>query len=516
MNNLKLVLLSAMLLTVNCLAAQDINQAFNFSNLSVQGTARSMGFGNGLGSIGGDFGSLSVNPAGLGVYRSSEIAITPTINMNNSSTDFLGVNTTDNNLSSNINHFGLVLTNAPKGERYEHRNWKTVSFAIGINKVADFNRNYSYTGKNTTSSASMELQADANKNPQDTGISGTLGYLGYQGYLLNIDSNNKFYSIVPYKGGINQTNSVQQSGGINEFVLSLGGNYKEKLMLGFTVGIPTVVYNLNSQYTETVASGNTSNTYNFTSFNYNQNISVTGGGINAKIGAILKLNDLIRIGASFHTPTYYSLEETSTPEMYSQVNGNKYALTVPNGALNQNIFDYTLTTPWKGVLSGAVILRKLGFITADVEYVDYSTMRYQYPGGYDNNNGTTFQQEASSMNSNISNSYQATVNYRLGAEIKLAQYLMVRGGVGYYGNPYKATSGSNYNAQRLDISCGLGFHFHHFFTDFGFLQSNYMRQEQPYSSVDYTNIPIGKIITIPTAKINYVLNTVALTIGFKF
>ncbi len=176
-----LVLLPALIFGSVAASAQDITEAYNLSNLTVQGTARSMGFGNALGSVGGDFSSLSVNPAGLGVYRSSELTFTPSLRINATSSEYTTVTTMDNNTHFNINNFGLVFTNAPKGKRYDDRNWKTVSFAFGMNRTADFNRNYTYQGKNTTSSGSQVFESDANLNP--TGVtdqnSSSLGYMGY-------------------------------------------------------------------------------------------------------------------------------------------------------------------------------------------------------------------------------------------------------------------------------------------------------------------------------------------------
>src|ERR1017187_3397559 len=86
--------------------AQDVREAYNLSNLTVQGTARSMGFGNALGSVGGDFSSLSVNPAGIGIYRSSEISFTPSLKINSATGDYAGTTTSDNNTRFGINNFG--------------------------------------------------------------------------------------------------------------------------------------------------------------------------------------------------------------------------------------------------------------------------------------------------------------------------------------------------------------------------------------------------------------------------
>ena len=53
--------------------AQNEVDALRFSQHYPVGTARSVGLGGAVGALGGDFTSLSVNPAGIGLYRQSEI-----------------------------------------------------------------------------------------------------------------------------------------------------------------------------------------------------------------------------------------------------------------------------------------------------------------------------------------------------------------------------------------------------------------------------------------------------------
>ncbi len=495
-------------------SAQDLTEAYGLSNLTVQGTARSMGFGNALGSVGGDFSSLSVNPAGLGVYRSSEFTFTPSLRINSTSSEYTNQTTADNNTHFNVNNFGMVFTRAPHGRHYDHRNWKAVSFAFGMNRTADFNNNYTYQGKNTTSSGSQVFESDANLDKADAGnaYGSTLGAMGYQSYLLNRNANGTYSSIVPFQGGVNQLKTVQQNGGVNEYLLSLGGNYKEKLMLGMTIGIPSINIQRNSTYSETLADGNTqANPGGFNSFTYNENTNITGAGINAKIGAIYKVNDLFRIGAAFHSPTYYSISDMSTPSLSSNADSS-------GSYFYHNRFDYNLTTPWKGVLSATVLLDKIGFITADYEYVDYSSMRYEYPGGMDNN-GNSLQLAQDAMNQQIKKTFQPASNFRLGAEGRLSKYFMIRAGFGYYGNAYtsygESTATSFYSTERIDLSCGLGFRFNHFFTDLGYVHSMYQGYEQPYT-IDYSGVNTGYAATVPTAKINYNVNNLALTVGMKF
>src|SRR5271170_4082159 len=97
MCNYKFLFLPAILGMTFSSFAQDVTEAYNLSNTTVQGTARSMGFGNALGSVGGDFSSLNVNPAGIGIYRSSELTFTPSLRVNSATGDYAGSSTTDNN-----------------------------------------------------------------------------------------------------------------------------------------------------------------------------------------------------------------------------------------------------------------------------------------------------------------------------------------------------------------------------------------------------------------------------------
>lgn len=507
----------SLLLTAYIVSAQDITEPYNFSNLTVQGTARSMGFGNALGSVGGDFSTLSVNPAGIGIYRSSEFTFTPSLRINSASSDYIGSISPANNTHFNINNFGFVFTNAPKGKRYENRNWKSASIAFGMNRTADFNHDYIYQGKNTSSSGSQAFESDANLYPGDvTTNASALGYIGYNAFLINPNSSNQFVSIVPFQGGVDQLKSVHETGGINEYTLSFGGNYKEKLMLGFTLGIPSVNYHSASYYQESLSAGNNqSNPYGFSSFNYSQALDITGGGINAKLGAIYKFSDIFRLGFAFHTPTYYWLHDVYTPSVITNFFDSTKVVTVDNGLLVQNVFDYHLTTPWKGVLSATIILNGMGFITADYEYVDYSSMRFIYPGV--DAFGNSYQSEQDAMNQTIGKTYQGASNFRLGGEIKATKNFMGRVGFGYYGNaytPYGESTVLNYTTQRIDLSAGVGFHFNKFFADVAVVHSMYTGYEQPYH-VDYSGVVSGPATTTPTAKTDFSLNNVALTLGFK-
>ena len=75
--------------------AQDLTDGLRYSNYHISGTARSAAMGNAFGALGGDFTSLSINPAGAAVYRSSEITITPSTGQTSVDGTFLGSKVND-------------------------------------------------------------------------------------------------------------------------------------------------------------------------------------------------------------------------------------------------------------------------------------------------------------------------------------------------------------------------------------------------------------------------------------
>lgn len=479
--------------------AQDETDALRYSFLSTQGTARSIGIGGALGSIGGDFSSLSVNPAGIGVYRSSEFMITPAMRIGSISSTYNRTTMEDNNARFTIGNVGLVFTSAQQGRRYERSKWKAVSFGVGINRVADFNRNYVYGSNINSNSSFVQLMAaDANMYPQDKNNLGTFAGIGYESFLLDTFQN-QFVSVTDLSKGLKQQRIVNEKGGISDFAISFGGNYMEKLMLGATLSIPSIRYRREITQQETDTSSDRNNY--FDNFIYKESLETKGSGINLKLGFIYKPDDHFRIGLAIHTPTYFSLTDNQSQSIVTNTENFKSDLGIFANPVTEitsddiplQTYEYNLITPWRTVVSGSAIIGKLGFITADYEYVDYSSARFKYDLQYS--------AQQAYVNNRIQSTYQAGHNVRIGAEAKM-DIFMFRLGFGYYSSPLKA-----YNAQRMDYSAGIGMRFDSWFIDFGFVNSRFNRQEQPYTLNN---------VVVPTATLSNSLNNAALTLGFKF
>lgn len=476
--------------------AQDAADALRYSFTSPMGTARSMGFGSALGSVGGDFTSLSVNPAGIGIYRRGEFMFSPSLKVNKITGQYLNDVYDESNTRFNFNNVGAVLTYAATGRDYNRSYWKTISFGIGLNRLADFSRDITYGGlmKDTGlrgSSFSEVFADDANLNPNSQTDQTSLAYLGYETYLTNQDSLG-FYTIADWSTGLNQLKSVRERGGINELVFSLGGNYEEKFFFGATLGVPFVNYTRKASFEEKNAVNGPGS--DFSSFVYTTDLKTTGAGVNLKLGAIIKPIDAFRIGIAIHTPTLYSLNDVSNRNIVTELRNPTQQYKANNP---ENRFDYKLRTPWKVVLSGTAMLGKFGFLSADYEYTDYASMRYDF--------GPQFRSADVERNRIISRTYQGASALRVGGELRM-NTLYLRAGYGYYGNPYKAT---DVGFTRQDFSGGIGLRDDNVFLDLGFTHTAYDERERPYA------VATPGVI-VPTATVQNRLNNAVLTIGWKF
>ncbi|RQO30323.1 hypothetical protein DBR32_12185 [Taibaiella sp. KBW10] len=471
------------------LFAQTADDALRFGMLSPATTARSLSIGGAAGSLGADFSSASVNPAGLGVYRQSEFTITPSLRMNNNSSDYLNQNTTDDRSAFKLGNAGMVFNSSKN-----RSGWKSVSFALGVNKLADFNNNVTYQGNNKNSSFSEVFAASAQANGVQESA-GPYGYLGYQSFLLSNDLKSVPYQRIIAQGGtLSQMKTSDMKGAVNEYVVSLGANYDDKFMVGGTIGITSYRFKRITDFIEADQTGNTNN--GFDRFTFREDLQTTGVGVNGKFGFIFAPVKSFRLGAAIHTPTWSSFND--------YVDYNVVA-NVEDGAGNRSItpqniyqYEYSLKTPWRGILSATAFVGNKGFITADYEFVPYQTMSYKFSGN------TDYQVQ---VNNAIKNTYRGASNVRVGAEYRVTNPFSIRAGVAYYGNPY-STQYSDFGSDRMDYSVGLGYRFaNNTFIDLGYAYSNMTNKENAY---------VVSGLTPDVASIKTNRSIVALTLGFKF
>lgn len=90
------------------LFGQNAWDAYRYSHVSYQGSARSLALGNAVTALGGDFTSISMNPAAAGLYHYSEFSFTPAFTTRFSQVDYFNQPANDKYTRLGVSEFGYV------------------------------------------------------------------------------------------------------------------------------------------------------------------------------------------------------------------------------------------------------------------------------------------------------------------------------------------------------------------------------------------------------------------------
>ncbi|MGB1031390.1 MAG: hypothetical protein ACPGWM_02185, partial [Flavobacteriales bacterium] len=135
--------------------AQNEVDALRYSYQEPVGSARFTAMGGAFGALGAEFSAISINPAGLGIFRRSEVSFSLGLNEHQTQTRF-GTNVNQSDQSKwnlNIPQIGIVGSNGTSND-----DWNRVNFAVGYNRLRNYNERFVSTGYQTNNSL-LELFA---------------------------------------------------------------------------------------------------------------------------------------------------------------------------------------------------------------------------------------------------------------------------------------------------------------------------------------------------------------------
>jgi hypothetical protein len=471
------------------LRAQNETDALRYSQNFYTGTARSMGMGGAFGALGGDFTSASLNPAGIGVYRSNELTISPGLVFDNTSTSYLGNTRTDNVYHFTLNNLGFVFSN----QTGKDEGWVGYSFGIGYNQLNNFNRNTLMSGIQLSGgNASTSLLDNFTNNANADVWSDYYEELAWLTNLMPFDTvNQEYWNDINNSGyGQSQTRRIRESGSTGETALTFGANYSNKLYFGATFGIQRMRY---SNYTDHSEIDDAQMIDYFNSFTFRETLETRGTGYTFKAGFIFRPISLIRIGAAFHIPTFYRIREDFYTDMSSTFDqGTGEPDYFERSPVNQ--FEYWLRTPYKAIGSVAFQVGKVAMIGVDYEFMDYRKA---------NMDSHTSDYSLLDVNDRIQNIYSVANNFRAGAELHLSP-MYLRAGVAFYDSPFNSKE-VNAEAWNMIYSGGFGFRSKSIFFDMAY---SYQTNESQY----YLYIPED----VHGARISSHKNRFVTTLGFRF
>ncbi|MFT4033265.1 MAG: hypothetical protein QM669_12650 [Siphonobacter sp.] len=515
--------------------AQDNNYdalAQLFSQTGPQGSARMQAIGGTHTAIGADITSLGGNPAGLGFYTRSEFSVSPLFSQIKNGSQYISTN--QQNSSTNqftLGNIGIILA-GHKNNPVTNGGW-THAFGGNYSRQSILKNSIRFGGRNTYSSMADSFAETANNEATDYGTTvndfktdlinngAVFNYptsMYYYGLLIDPTSSNGYPYVGTEPGKVtNQLFNFTSTGSISQWNVAWGANYMNKLYLGIGIGFTRMNYTTTKSMVEsfedpTIISG-------FTNTN---GLTTDGRGTNFSLGMIYRPNKLIRFGFSVTSPTWYTITETTTQTLQTELvagrrfevsaetnpeydaslpnslrsagysveteNGVNYITSVPTLSVLPFNSTYELRTPLK--LSGGLGLffGKNAFISADAELVNYTGMKLSSNDTYADaglGDGT--------YTTLVKQTYRNVVNLKLGGEYRI-QNISLRAGVSYYEDPFKRTSQfNNLDRSRFIISGGVGYRTHSFYVDMAALHSQQTMAYSPYilaNTADYASAKI--------------------------
>lgn len=533
MNKRRVIVPVAMVAAALSMSAQSAIDAYQLTRTDLRGTARFMSMAGAFGALGGDLSSLNQNPAGIGVYRGSEIGVTLDINMMSSKTDaYRSQSESVDKTKVYCNNFGYIGT-IQTGSSIA----PTFSWGAAYSRVGSFDRVYRGSfGSLGTSMTNYIADFTTAQGPSTAALNGYeqgydpyfdsdcdwLSILSYNAYMINPrgNSDNEYAGWWQPGAQGDATYSVRERGYIDEYDINFGGNIANIVYWGMGFGIFDLNYSQQVFYDEQVTGARIPNrdaTATVTGdgyFSLDNFKSISGTGFNFKIGAILKPVNEFRVGFAVHTPTWYNLTtdfDAMAEYSFSTFGEGSSSETTPLYG-----YDWKLKSPWRLIGSVAGVIGGRGILSLDYEYNAYPDMTV-------GDDDYTF----NDVTDDIKNYFRGSSTIRVGAEYRVTPQFSVRAGYSHRSSDVKAEAynqdiqvytagtqpGFTLDNTEQHITCGLGFRVSGFYIDAAYVHRNRKSEFQPFTSYSGAN---GDWISSPKAKLTSNDNNLVFSIGYKF
>ena len=499
-----------LMLSAIAAGAQTMYDGLTFSQNNYYGTARSIGMGNAMTAVGGDLGSIGINPAGSAVYNFSQFTLTPNVSINSmkSSWSAYPVNGTDtysNEMAKNLSKFNVPNIGATFNmSTGRSSGLVSVTYGFVVNATNNFAGQMMTGGQNDKTSYQSSIAVDADgydidflngyrdaqggdiddwshayNNADDRGLyapwnvianaqAGAIANYGdvndpdyYYRYIAATEGfsntgerdqyGNYIYDI--FLGGpLNQSYGRKVTGNKYDAILNVGFNFNNRFFLGANLGVTTLGYNYDEYFKEAAVDPSDFQidyddaTTYFTDYRSRYSYSADGAGVYGKIGFIALPVEGLRIGAAIQTPTTLFIDEVWRQSVDVHYQNSSYDGDATSPEGN---FSYRLRTPYRLNAGLAYTFMGMALLSADYEMTDYSAMKFM---DKDSSWGDSF----NDLNNDIKNCMGISHMVRLGAEFKPMPEMAIRAGYNFTTIPeYSGMTTLHDNINSFSV--GLGY-----------------------------------------------------------
>ncbi len=525
--------------------AQDAFDVLQMSQTELRGTSRFQSMAGAFGALGGDLSVLTQNPGGIGVYRSSDLGITLSLDFNSTKAGVDKMNQTNFNVN-NVGYIGAI--------RLDNETLPNLNFGFSYNRLHSYNRHY-VGGVADIPTSMSNFVADEFVNVPQLDVEDLLYGDNYNPYfdgyapwaavtMFDMPTRTKGYvGIINDRGdGMMQGlfgegtwgdgyYEVEERGHADEYNIAFGGNFADKVYWGLDFGILDLDYTSFQAYEEELENpyimmddedllysdiDNDHTSADWGIYNY---LHTKGTGVNFKLGLIWRPNQFLRVGAAFHTPTYYDMRDTY--RVSTSLKGYQYSNLLYNASKESNdgynySGSYTISTPWRFMGSLAGVIGTRGIVSFDYEYVANQTMRI----GDDRGNNYP------DVTDNVKYYFKPSHIFRLGAEYRVNPSFSLRAGYSYKTTQVEdgvdkydyniATVGTNpayqYDNSVQYLTCGVGYRYKGFYTDLSYVHK---MRNSVYNAFSPINDEFGYEPNV-SADVKDRNHRVSLTLGVRF
>ena len=379
-------------------------------------------------------------------------------------------------------------------------------FAISYSKINEFNSDLRYSGSNSNNDILDFYVQDADFQNVDPDQLAGVSYGAFTTFLMSdfldayVEGNDTTYVPFYYRTFFGefptvdhptlQEELISTTGAQNQWNFSYGGNFNDILYFGATLGVQSIRYNVIKQYSETYPNRVGQVLENSVLI---EDLLTEGIGVNGTFGIIARPIQQVTLGLSYITPTYVGMSEQyfySIEGRYNNFNMTNYGqyfdanydvIVNPDADFTtfyeftdnlttqsydeESLFEYSITTPSRLNAGATFFVGKNGFLSADVEFVDYAKIKIKDDQGL-------LQED----NSTVKDIYKSVTNVRVGGEWRIKAFRL-RAGYNYRPSPYISET---VNGQVQTYSAGLGLRSKKFFADLAASYKQFSSSYAPY------------------------------------
>lgn len=536
MKRITYLFIAAFLLAGGVVYAQGEMDAYKYSQTDLNGTARYLGMSGAFGALGGDISAMSTNPAGLGIYRSSEVVATVSLSSIKANTNWIGSTADESKTKFNFDNIAYV-GYFPTGNDEGLVGWNV---GISYNRVKNYDRTYRMNGVPPTSVSDYMADLAYGISQKDlTLVEGGydpyfangipwLPILGYEAKMIapKVPGGSEYRSVF---GGMdndqwelydvqNADLEVREKGSIGQYNISFATNISDRFFLGATVAVTDLDYSVTTKYTEDFSQRDL--------LWLDNGLSTDGTGYAFNLGAIFRPVDFLRVGVAYNSPTWYKMTD------YFHGSAQAVLNDVENKVANTPDFqstEYHLRTPDRWLFSIAGVGPNF-LISADYELTNYKRMHM-----------TDWEDYELRQNEDIKSDFGMSGTLKVGAEYKVTPQFSVRAGTLWRTSPMKQhvkdglppidPENGKYKPDAVGVvgtipnytvdkgtnsySVGVGYRFTpHFYADLACVYREY--KEDAYAFPGTFNPDGTVVVRSEPASLKTKTTQVALTLGYKF